>query len=119
MADAAGVHVSTASGALARARDGRPPGSPVAERVVALAAELRYQPDVFAASLRTRRTCMLGVLVPRRLTDLAVSTIYEGIEETASKLGYQTVVANTLDSPTERRRRTRCCSPTPEPRPVP
>jgi LacI family transcriptional regulator len=34
-----------------------------------------------------------------------LSTIYEGIDRAATELGYQTVVANTLDSPDEQRRR--------------
>ncbi|MHB8275100.1 MAG: LacI family transcriptional regulator, partial [Dermatophilaceae bacterium] len=47
---------------------------------------------------------MLGVLVPH-LTDVVLSTIYEGIDLAATELGYQTVVANTMDSPEEQRRR--------------
>ena len=81
-----------------------PPASKAAARVVAIASELQYEPNVFAASLRTQRSLVIGVLVPR-LTDLAISTMYEGVEATASSLGYQTVVANTLDSPSEQRRR--------------
>lgn len=104
IAEAAGVHVSTASRALTRARSGAPPTSAAAARVVAIAAEHDYEPDPVAAGLRTRRTRVLGVLVPR-LTDLAISTMYEGVEAMASRLGYQTFVGNTLDSPAERRRK--------------
>lgn len=104
IADAAGVHVSTASRALARSRQGAPPVTDAAARVVAIAAEHGYEPDPIASGLRTRRTRILGVLVPR-LTDLAVSTMYEGLEGMATQLGYQTFVGNTLDRPVERRRR--------------
>lgn len=104
IAEAAGVAVSTASRTLARARQGLPPISPSAERVLAAAAHANYQPDLHAASLRSNRTHMLGVLVPK-LTDVVLSTIYEGIDLAASELGYQTVVANTMDSPDEQRRR--------------
>lgn len=104
IADAAGVHVSTASRALARAREGAPPVTEAAARVVEIAAARRYAPDPIASGLRTRRTNVLGVLVPR-LTDLAVSTMYEGLDAMAAELGYQTFVGNTLDSPDERRRR--------------
>ncbi|MCW2696991.1 MAG: LacI family DNA-binding transcriptional regulator [Modestobacter sp.] len=103
IAEEAGVSISTASRVLARARTG-PPRSAAAERVVAIAERLHYQPDLSAASLRTRRTRMLGVLVPR-LTDIVLSTIYEGLDSAAESLGYQTVVANTLDSSEEQRRR--------------
>jgi LacI family transcriptional regulator len=103
IAEEAGVSISTASRVLARARTG-PPRSAAAKRVVAIAERLGYQPDLSAASLRTRRTRMLGVLVPR-LTDIVLSTIYEGLDSAAESLGYQTVVANTLDSSEEQRRR--------------
>jgi LacI family transcriptional regulator len=104
IAEAAGVALSTASRVLSRAREGHAPRSEAAARVLAVADEMNYERDLFAASLRTRRTQMLGVLVPR-LTDVVLSTMYEGIDEAASALGYQTVVANTLDSPEEQRRR--------------
>jgi LacI family transcriptional regulator len=103
IAEEAGVSISTASRVLARARTG-PPRSAAAKRVVAIAERLGYQPDLHAASLRTRRTRMLGVLVPR-LTDIVLSTIYEGLDSTAESLGYQTVVANTFDRSEEQRRR--------------
>lgn len=100
----AGVSLSTASRVLSRARSGGSVDTPIAARVVAVAAELKYEPNLFAASLRTNRTHMLGVLVPH-LTDVVLSTIYEGIDARASAAGYQTVVANTMDDPRERRLR--------------
>ena len=100
----AGVSLSTASRVLSRARNGEPIDTPIATRVVAVAAELKYKPNLFAASLRTNRTHMLGVLVPH-LTDVVLSTIYEGIDARASAAGYQTVVANTMDDPREQRLR--------------
>jgi LacI family transcriptional regulator len=103
VAEEAGVSISTASRVLARARTGQP-RSPAAKRVIAAAERLSYEPDVHAASLRTRRTRMLGVLVPR-LTDIVLSTIYEGLDASAEFLGYQTVVANTFDRSEEQRRR--------------
>lgn len=104
IAEAAGVAVSTASRVLTRSRQGRPPSSARAERVLEAAARLNYEPDHHAASLRTRRTHMIGVLVPH-LTDVVLSTIYEGVDSASSELGYQTVVANTLDKVEEQRRR--------------
>ena len=104
VAAAAGVHVSTASRALARARSGQSPLTLSAARVVEIATAQGYEPDPIASGLRTRRTHVLGVLVPR-LTDLAVSTMYEGLDAAAAELGYQTFVGDTLDAPDERRRR--------------
>jgi LacI family transcriptional regulator len=103
IAEEAGVSVSTASRVLTRARTGAS-RSATAEQVIAIAERRGYEPDVFAASLRTRRTHMLGVLVPR-LTDGVLSTIYEGLDSAAEGLGYQTVVANTFDRGEEQRRR--------------
>jgi len=103
IAEEAGVSISTASRALARSRTGAPRSAAV-KRVLAVADRLRYEPDPFAASLRTGRTQMLGVLVPR-LTDVVLSTVYEGLDSAAEDLGYQTVVANTFDRGEEQRRR--------------
>lgn len=92
------VSLSTASRVLSRARNGGDTETTAAKRVLAVAARLHYVPNLFAASLRTNRTHMLGVLVPH-LTDVVLSTIYEGIDEQASNAGYQTVVANSMDDP--------------------
>lgn len=100
----AGVSLSTASRVLSRARNGGDTYTPTAKRVLAVAEQLQYVPNLFAASLRTNRTHMLGVLVPH-LTDVVLSTIYEGIDERASAAGYQTVVANSMDKPREHRLR--------------
>lgn len=104
IADEANVHVSTVSRTLAQARRGVAPRSESGRRIISIAERAGYEHDVLAAGLRTRRTHMLGVLVPR-LTDITLSTIYEGLDERAAAVGYQTVVANTLDSPHEQRRR--------------
>ncbi len=104
IAQRAGVSLSTASRVLTRARDGDPTLTPAAQRVLQVASELHYEPNLFAASLRTKRTRMIGVLVPR-LTDVVLSTIYEGVDERASASGYQVVVANTMDDPREQRLR--------------
>jgi LacI family transcriptional regulator len=102
VASRAGVHVSTVSRALT-------PGAPgvsasTGARIRAIAAEMGYQPDPAAAALRTRRTSVLGVLVPR-LTDFVLARIYEGIDAAAAEAGYNTFVANTTDDPDLRRTR--------------
>ncbi len=100
----AGVSLSTASRVLARARNDEPVNTPAASRVLIAAGNLDYKPNLFAASLRTKRSGMLGVLVPH-LTDIVLSTIYEGVDARASEAGYQTVVANTMDDPNQQRMR--------------
>jgi len=94
IAERAGVHASTVSRALSTTPSGIAPAT--AQRVRAIADELGYLPDPTAAALRTRRSHVIGVLVPR-LTDIVLAVIYEGIDDVALQSGYQTVVANTRD----------------------
>jgi LacI family transcriptional regulator len=98
---AAGVHPTTVSRAL---RGGDGVGRATAERVREVARKLGYLPHPAAASLRTGRSKMLGVVVPR-LTDVVLATIYEGIEQGSADAGYQTVVANSGDDPKVQRLR--------------
>ncbi|WP_191564437.1 LacI family DNA-binding transcriptional regulator [Janibacter melonis] len=99
----AGVHPSTASRALSRTvPDGvRVGSSDTVARIRAVAEQVGFSRNVYAAGLRTRRTSLVGVLVPR-LTDLVLATIYEGVDEEARRHGYQTFVANTSDDEAER-----------------
>lgn len=107
IAERAGVHVSTVSRVLnASATEGsRAAGASTIARIREIAAELDYTPDPTATSLRTQRTHLLGVLVPR-LSDIVLATIYEGVEETASAYDHYTVVANTRDDVAQQRART-------------
>ena len=102
LAEQAGVHPSTVSRALDP--KGRGVGSETADRIRRLAAELGYQRDPAAAALRTRRSSVFGVLVPR-LTDWVLARIYEGLDAEASRRGYNTFVANTTDDRALRRER--------------
>lgn len=68
------------------------------ERIFALAEERGYRKNPYAASLRTAKSQMVGVVVPR-LQDYVLATIYEGIDEAATEHGYFTVVSNSLDEP--------------------
>lgn len=108
IAERAGVNISTVSRALRAGEsldDLKGVGPDVAARIRAIAAEVGYRPDPNAASLKTRRTRVVGVLVPQ-LTDVVLATIYQGIDEYATDHGYQAVVANTNDQLDEQRRRT-------------
>ncbi|QKG22240.1 LacI family DNA-binding transcriptional regulator [Actinomadura verrucosospora] len=107
IADRLGVHVSTVSRVLnARAEDGaRAASGETAERIRRLAAELGYRPNPHATSLRTSRSNLIGVLVPR-LSDLVLATIYEGIEDEAAGHGLSAFVTNTRDDPATQRART-------------
>ena len=107
LADELGIHPSTVSRILhsdsAVARGAASVAT--AERVRELARKRGYSPDPQAAGLRTRRTRLMGVIVPR-LSDLVLATMYEGMDEAAAALGYSTFVMNSRDDPQEQRRKT-------------
>lgn len=99
VADKAGVHVSTVSRVLREERGRIKPET--ADRVVAVAQELGFQRNRWAASLRSGKTGVLAVLVPR-ITDVVLATVFESIESKAAQVGYQAVVSSTWDDPTSR-----------------
>lgn len=99
VAKRAGVHLSTVSRALSS--DPRI-GAETVDRIRLLADEMGYEPDPAAAALRTGRSGVLGVLVPR-VSDYVLATIYEGIDSRATERGYNTLVSNSNDDPLRRR----------------
>ncbi|WP_079100193.1 LacI family DNA-binding transcriptional regulator [Streptomyces sp. WMMB 322] len=108
IADQLGLHVSTVSRVINGAVDdgARAASGDTAERIRQLAAELGYRPNPHATSLRTRRSNLIGVLVPR-LSDIVLAMIYEGIEEAATERGLSAFVTNTQDDPQTQRTRTK------------
>lgn len=89
----AGVHASTVSRTL---RQGNLATSERARQIRAIAHELGYRPNQGAATLRSRQSRTLGVLVPR-ITDFVMAALYEAVDESAISSGYQTLVAGTGD----------------------
>lgn len=107
IADGVGVSVSTVSRVL-NAGDAealRWASAQTVARIREYAASRAYRPNPHAASLRTARSGLVGVLVPR-LQDFVLATIYEGIEEAATEKGYSTFVTNSLDDPANKALRT-------------
>lgn len=105
IADDLGLHVSTVARVLNGMREGeRAASGATAERIRQRAAEVNYRPNPHAASLRTKRTNLVGVLVPR-LSDVVLATVYEGIESAAAERGLTAFVANTQDDPADQRKR--------------
>lgn len=90
----AGVHPSTVSRIL-RNETGRI-SAETAARVVNTAKALGFHHDRWAASLRSGKTRVLGVLVPR-ITDVVLATVFEAIERRAAEEGFQAVVSSTWD----------------------
>jgi LacI family transcriptional regulator len=93
VADAVGVHVSTVSRALN-------PGTrhfirpEVAARIQEVSAELNYQPNAAAYSLRTNRTLIIGVMIPD-IANPVFPPIIHGIETVLAEAGYMVVLMNT------------------------
>lgn len=90
--DVAPSTVSRALNPLSRHRVGKD----TAQRVLARAAEVGYEPNRAAVSLRTSRTATIGLVVPR-LTDQVVAVMSEAAEDTARQAGYQMVTTSTRD----------------------
>jgi len=95
IAERAGVHVSTVSRVLRREEPTKG-WSRSERRVIAAASELGYRPNPLAASLRTRTTATIGVVMPR-LVDSVVASIFQGIEGRATTLGYQVLISSPED----------------------
>ncbi|OZM76814.1 LacI family DNA-binding transcriptional regulator [Pseudonocardia sp. MH-G8] len=106
VAELAGVHVSTASRALSSSPtiNERSGSARTIARIREIADRVGFERNPHGAGLRTSRSSLMGVLVPR-LSDVVLATIYEGIEDRARSLGYQTFVANGHDQPQVRRAR--------------
>jgi LacI family transcriptional regulator len=92
VAKAAGVHLSTASRALDPAKR-HLIADAVVSKIAAIAEELSYRRDPIAASLRTRRSKLVGVIVPD-IANPVFSPIIAAITETLGASGYSTIVAD-------------------------
>lgn len=107
IADELGLHVTTVSRVLngTRAAAESAASAANAARIRDLAQRLGYRPNPHATSLRTQRSGLVGVLVPR-LSDYVLATIYEGIEDAANRHSLATFVTNSHDDPERQRSRT-------------
>jgi LacI family transcriptional regulator len=87
-----GVHPSTVSRALDPARRDRL-GEPVVRRVLEAAERLGYRPHAVAASLRSGRSKLIGIVVPD-IANPVFSPIISGLEHALSARGYALIVAD-------------------------
>ncbi len=93
----AGVHAST----VARVLNGDPEQrvSPeVRQRILKLAAEHHYQPNRIARSLRTKRSAVVGALIPD-IANPFFALVFRGIEDALAKRDFTVILANTDDQP--------------------
>lgn len=92
IAEATGVHTSTVSRALDPQKR-HMVASDVAERINRLARSLGYQPNRLAASLRTGRSHLVGVILPD-IANPVFAPILGGITEALAAEGYAPIVAD-------------------------
>ena len=97
----AGVHPGTASRAInAATRD--LVNDETAQRVLAAADELGYQPNPIARGLKTSRSYTVGVLIPD-LTNPLFPRIVRGIQDKLEEAAYTPLIANTDNDPDRER----------------
>jgi DNA-binding LacI/PurR family transcriptional regulator len=94
IAQLAGVSVMTVSKAL---RDEPDVSAQTKNKIKALALQLGYVPDSSAQGLRTKTSKLFGLLVPSTTNPIYARMLY-GIEERAFELGYDVLVAQTLNA---------------------
>lgn len=67
------------------------------KKVKDAAAEMGYRPNTLAASLRSKKTRTIGVIVPT-IAQPFLSSLISGIETTAQKSGYNILITQSHDS---------------------
>jgi DNA-binding LacI/PurR family transcriptional regulator len=87
------ISISTVSRALRNATDVK---SETRKAVLALAEELKYEPNRLAISLREKQTHTIGVIVPN--LDYVLSMMVRGIDEVALEAGYTVMVCQSNES---------------------
>ena len=95
IAERAGVSIMTVSKAL---RDAHDVSATTKTRIKLLAQQLGYVPDSSAQGLRTRTTKLFGLAVSS-LTNPIFSRVVLAIEERAYELGYDVLLAHSLNIP--------------------
>lgn len=91
----AGVSVMTVSKAL---RDEPDVSAETKSRIKALAQQVGYVPDSTAQGLRSRTSRLFGLVIPT-ITNPIFARIVFAIEERANELGYDILIAHTLNKP--------------------
>jgi len=98
IAKRAGVSIATAS----RVLNDRPSQIRISEetkkKVLKIATELDYHPNIFARSLRTRKTGIVGVIVSD-ITDPYFGGIIDGVEKVLNENDYYFLLSSAQNSP--------------------
>lgn len=97
IAEKAGVSTGTVSRILTRAASGITISGKTRRKVLKLVEELGYHPDIYARSLRTRRTYTVGVII-EDIEDPYFGPIIGGIEEVLIPQDYHFLITDAKDS---------------------
>jgi LacI family transcriptional regulator len=89
------VSVMTVSKAL---RDATDVSAATKSRIKALAQQMGYTPDSSAQGLRTKTTKLFGLLIPSSTNPIFARMVF-AIEERAHELGYDILLAHSLNKP--------------------
>ena len=95
IAQLTGVSVMTVSKAL---RDAPDVSAATKARIKALALQMGYVPDSSAQGLRTKTTKLFGLVIPATTNPIYARIVF-AIEERAHELGYDFLIAQTLNKP--------------------
>src|SRR5450432_4741371 len=95
IAQHAGVSVMTVSKAL---RDEPDVSTNTKLRIKSLAAQMGYVPDSSAQGLRSKTTKLFGLVIPATTNPIYARIVF-AIEERAFELGYDLLLAHTLNKP--------------------
>ena len=68
------------------------------EQIRRVIEETGYQPSAQARILRTKKACLVGVVVPK-INSESISRVTAGIEQVLSRRGYQMLLASTDNDP--------------------
>ena len=94
VADAAGVHISTASRALNEATQSMVHPRTI-KKVHEAAESLEYRPNPLARGLRTNRTMTVGMVISD-IENSLFGPIIAGVEETIGRTGYSLLIAEAV-----------------------
>lgn len=94
IAKALGVSIATVSRAMSNSPEIK---SETRERVLEMARELRYKPNIWARNLQQRQNNLIGVVVPEFIT-FFFPEIIMGIQEIVNPLGFQVLICQSCES---------------------
>ncbi len=96
IAKVAGVSIATVSRVLNNVD--HPINEKTRQRIMKLAAELNYQPNLVARSLRIDSTSTVGIIVESMMSPF-IPPIISGIQDTLKPAGYLSFILNTNEDP--------------------